>query len=108
MPTDSTTAVADIQLSDEVLTFCRNNDLMDHLGRAIDLARRYFSIVGDPVVRLVQDPEIDEWYLDVVIRVEGDEEARARADWEFLRSWATSTPWPAVHLIRLFFEIGTP
>jgi hypothetical protein len=105
MPTDWTTAVADLQLSDEVVAFCRNNDLLDHLGRAIDLARQYFSIVGDPVVRLEQDPEVDEWYLDLVIRVAGDEDACARADREYLRSWALSTPWPAVHLIRPLFDI---
>ena len=74
MTTDSTTAVADVQLSDEVLAFCRRHDLLDHLGRAIELARHHFSIVGDPVVKLEQDPEVDEWYLVLEIRVEGDED----------------------------------
>jgi hypothetical protein len=105
MPPDPTTAVADVPLSDEVRDFCRRNDLLDHLSRAIELARQYFSIVGDPVVRLQQDPEIGEWYLDVEISVRGDESECARADREYLRIWANSTPWPAVHLIRPLFDI---
>ena len=56
MTTNSATAVADVQLPDEVLAFCRSNDLLSHLGRAIELARQHFSIVGDPVVKLEQDP----------------------------------------------------
>ena len=40
MPPDSTAAVADVQLSDEVRDFCRRNDLLDHLTRAVELARQ--------------------------------------------------------------------
>ncbi len=105
MPPHPTTAVADVPLSDEVRDFCRRHDLLDHLGRAIGLARQYFSIVGDPVVRLEQDPEDGEWYLDPEIRVEGDEAECARADREYLRLWADSTPWPAGHLIQLFYGV---
>ncbi len=104
MPPGPTTAVADVPLSDEVRDFCRRHDLQHHLTRAVELARQYFSVVGDPAVRLQQDPEIGEWYLDVEIRVEGEESKCAPADREYLRAWANSTPWPAVHLIRLLFE----
>ena len=106
MPPDPTTAVADVPLTDEVRDFCRRHDLLVHLGRAIELARQYFSIAGDPVVKLEQDPEDGEWYLVLEIRVEGGESECARADREYLRSWANSTPWPAVHLIQLFYDIG--
>lgn len=105
MRTDPAGTVADVPLSANVLDFCRRHDLLDHLTRAIEIARRNFSIVGEPVVRLEQDPEIDEWYLDLEIPVEGEEAECARADREFLRSWVDSTPWPAVHLIRPIFDI---
>lgn len=104
MPAHPTT-VADLPLSDDVRAFCRRHDLLDHLGRAIELARENFAIVGDPEVRLEEDPEDGEWYLDLEIRVEGDEGECARADRVFLRSWVDSTPWPAVHLIRPLFDI---
>jgi hypothetical protein len=105
MPAHPSTDVAELQLSDEVRAFCQRHDLLDDLGRAVDLARQYFSIVADPVLRLEQDPEDGEWYLDVEIRVEGEESECARADREYLRAWANSTPWPAVHLIRPLFDI---
>jgi hypothetical protein len=60
MPPDPTTAVADVPLSDEVRDFCRRHDLLHYLSRAVELARQHFSIVGDPVVKLEQDPEDGE------------------------------------------------
>jgi hypothetical protein len=105
MPPDPTTAVADLPLSDEVRDFCRRHDLLDHLARAVELARQDFSIVGDPVVELEPDPEVDEWYLALEIRVRGEEEESIRAHMAYNRSWATSTPWPAVHLITLIADL---
>ncbi len=105
MITHSTTALADVQLSEDVLDFCRRNDLLDHLGRAIELARHHFSIVGDPVVKLEQDPEVDEWYLVLEIRVEGDEAGYIQAHKAYNRAWATSTPMPAVHLLTLHSDL---
>ena len=105
MPTNSTTAVADVQLSDEVSAFCQRHDLLDHLGRAIELARQCFSIVGDPVVELEQDPEDGEWYLVLEIRVRGDEGEYIEAHKAYNRSWATSTPWSPVHMITLLSDL---
>lgn len=105
MPTDSTTAVADAQLSDEVLAFCRDNDLLGHLGRAIELARRYFSIVGDPVVKLEQDPEDGGWYLVLEIRARGEEREFIQAHKDYNRSFANSTCSPAVHMITLMSDL---
>ncbi len=107
MPADPPTAVADLLLTDEVRAFCQRNDLLDHLRRAVELARQHFSVVGDPYVRLEQDPEIDEWYIDLEIRVVGEPGECARADREYLRSWVDSTSWPAVHLIRPLFDVVT-
>ncbi len=105
MPTDSTTAVAEIQLSDEVRAFCRSHQLLDKLGRAIELARQHFSIVGDPVVRLEQDPEVDEQYLVLEIRVSGDEDRSIQAHKDYNRAWANSTRWPEAHMITLFVNL---
>jgi hypothetical protein len=105
MPTDSTTTVADVQLTDEVHAFCQRHHLLDHLGRAIELARQHFSIVGDPVVKLEQDPEDGEWYLVLEIRVEGDEDESIQAHKDYNRAWANSTRWPEGPLISLFVDL---
>jgi hypothetical protein len=106
MPVNSTTAVADLSLTDEVRDFCQRNDLLDHLRRAVELARGHFSIVGDPVVKLEQDPEVEESYLVLEIRVRGQEDEWIQAHKEYNRSWATSTPWPQVHLISLISDLS--
>lgn len=105
MPADSTT-VADLPLTEEVRAFCRSHDLLEHLGRSMEFARNSFAIVGDPAIRLEEDPEDGERYLVLAIRVEGDECESARADQDYLRCWANSTPWPAVHLIRLVYDLA--
>jgi hypothetical protein len=104
MPADSTPAVADLSLTDEVRDFCQRNDLLDHLRRAVELARQHFSIVGEPKVLLQQDPEDGEWYLDLEIRVLDGESEYLRAHEAYTRSWVNSAPWPAVHLITLFTD----
>jgi hypothetical protein len=105
MPPDPTTAVADVPLTDEVRDFCRRHDLADHLGRAIELARQCFSIVGNPVVQLEEDPEDGEWYLVLEVRVRGEEDECSRAHKAYNRSWANSTPRPAVHMITLIVDL---
>ena len=104
MPADSTPAVADLPLTDEVRAFCERNDILDHLRRAVELAREHFSLVGEPKVLLQQDPEDGEWYLDLEIRVRDYDSEYVRAHEAYNRCWATSTPWPAVHLIALFTD----
>jgi hypothetical protein len=106
MPPDSTFASTDLRLFDDALAFCRHNDLLGHLGRAVELARRCFTIVGDPVVQLEQDPEVEELYLVLEIRVAEDEDESIEAQRTYSRSWATTTPWPAVHMISLICNLA--
>ena len=106
MPANPTAIVADLQLTDEVRDFCQRHDLLGHLGRAVELARQSFSIVGDPTVRLEQDPEDGEWYLVLEIRVQGEEAECIQAQKRYIRSWANSTTWPAVHMISLVCNLS--
>jgi hypothetical protein len=104
MPVHPTTAVAELSLPDDVRAFCRRHDLVDHLRRAIEIARQTFSIVGEPEVRLEQDPEDGDSYLVLGIRVRGDEGECIQAQKSFGRSWANSTDLPEVHMISLVCE----
>ena len=46
--------------------------VLSELSIAIDTARKCFSIIGNPAVDLVQDPETDACYLVIEIQVRGD------------------------------------
>jgi hypothetical protein len=98
------TAVADVQLPEEVRAFCQRHQLLDPLAKAIELAKRCFSMVDEPSVQLEQDPDDGEWYLVLEIRVKGEESESIQAHKEYVWSWANSTPWPEVSMIRLFVD----
>lgn len=104
MPAHPTATVADLPLSDEVRSFCARHDLRDHLVRAIDLARQSLAVVGEPQVRVEQDPDDGDSYLVLEIRVRGGEDECIRAQQDFARSWANSTEMPEVHMISLVCE----
>jgi hypothetical protein len=58
--------------SAEALEFCRSRGIVSRLGAAIDSAGNHFSIVGNPFVRLVQDPEVEGTsYVMIEIKVSG-------------------------------------
>ncbi len=54
------TAGTDAQLSKEVRAFCQRHQLLDHLAKAIELAKSCFTLVDEPSVKLEQDPEDGE------------------------------------------------
>jgi hypothetical protein len=105
MLSNSIRAGPDIPLSEEVHAFCQRHGLTDYLSMALGLARQCFPIVGDPTVQLEQDPEDGESYLVIEIRAGGGEEDCARSHRRYLSAWANTAPWPAVHLIRLLYDI---
>jgi hypothetical protein len=98
-------AGTEIALSDEVRAFCESRSIQDYLEKALELARQFFVIRGDPKIELEQDPEDGDSYLVVSIRVEGEDAACANAHALYLSAWANSVEWPTVHLIRLVHQI---
>jgi hypothetical protein len=58
--------------SAEALKFCLTKGIASELGMAIDSARKHFSIIGNPFINLVHDPEDDHTsYLVIEIQVRG-------------------------------------
>lgn len=61
-----------VHLSPEALSFCLAKGLRPELIVALDAARRFFSIIGNPVVELLAGPETaDTFYLIIELRVRG-------------------------------------
>jgi hypothetical protein len=57
------------RLSADALAFCRREGITSELILALDLVSQCFPIVGNPVVNLVQDPEVDR-AGDLVIEIQ--------------------------------------
>jgi hypothetical protein len=94
-------ALEDVPLSDEVREFCERHALFDHLAKALELARQYFTIVGDPVITWEQDPEIDDEYLVIAIRVRASVSECVAAEIRHAGAWTQFASLPEVRLIRL-------
>ncbi len=64
--------LAGAQISADALKFSISIGVASGLGVVIDSARKHFSIVGSPSVRLVRDPETEnESFLTIEIQVRG-------------------------------------
>jgi hypothetical protein len=98
-------AATEISLDDKSRLFCASHGLHDHVEKAVDFAKRFFLIIGDPTIELEQDPEDGESYLVVSIHVEGEDAACSEAHASYLSTWANSVEWPQVRLIRLIYHI---
>jgi hypothetical protein len=91
----------DVSLADEVREFCERHSLFGHLAKALELARQYFTIVGDPVVSWEHDPENDDEYLVVEIRVQASVSECVAYEIQHARAWTQFASLPEVRLIRL-------
>ena len=101
MLSNAAPTLEEVPLSDEVREFCERHALFGHLAKALELARQYFTIVGDPVISWEQDPEEDDEYLVLEIRVQASVSECVAADFQHARAWAQFASLPEVRLIRL-------
>jgi hypothetical protein len=101
MESNSALAIEDVPLSDEVREFCERHVLFGHLAKALELARECFRIVGDPVISWEHDPENDDEYLVLTVKVQGTVSECVESNGRFLRAWGKVAALPEVRLIRL-------
>jgi hypothetical protein len=97
--------LAGARTSAEALQFCLANGIAPELAMAIDSTRKNFSIVGSPIVNLVQDPEVDRTsYLVIEIQVRGTVRDNVMSHREFARE-AAKLLGSKRGLIKLHYEI---
>jgi hypothetical protein len=94
-------ALEDVPLSDEVRELCERHLLFGHLAKALELAREHFTIVRDPVISWEHDPENDDEYLVLDVKVQGSVSECVESNWRFLRAWGKVASLPESRLIRL-------
>jgi hypothetical protein len=94
-------AATETPLSEEVREFCERHALIDHLVKAMELARECFTIVGEPGVQLEQDPEDGDEYLVLDIQVRSSVSECVESNVRFARAWTEFAELPEIRLIRL-------
>lgn len=93
--------VEDVPLTDGVRAFCERHSLFDHLTKALERAKESFTIIGGPVISWEQDPEEEDEYLVVRVKVQGTVSECVESNRRFLRAWGKVASLPEVRLIRL-------
>jgi hypothetical protein len=78
------------RLTGEVREFCARKQIEDEVHATIRLARDHFAIVGEPVFRVVNDPDCGEHYVGIHVRAEGRPEDVFRQSEAFLDSFVHS------------------
>jgi hypothetical protein len=83
---------------------CLRIGVVSELSLAIETARKCFSIIGNPAVDLVQDPETDASYLVIEIQVRGDVRDNVMAHRTLARETARLLG-PRREIISLHYDI---
>jgi hypothetical protein len=89
----------------DALEFCTRNHLLSDLAKAIETARKSFSIPGSPSVYLEQGPEEREKFAVLEIWVEGDVPENLQRYKSYLREWSRIVDNKVNSLIRLIYNI---
>jgi hypothetical protein len=98
-------SLAGARLTSDALSFCHREGIASELSLALDLARQCFAIVGNPVVNLVPDPEVDgASYLVIEIQVRGGVKETVSAHKQFALE-ASQRLGSKRELIRLHYVI---
>jgi hypothetical protein len=92
------------RLADDVREFCARKQIEDEVHATIRLARVHFAIVGEPVFRVVNDPDCGEYYVGIHVRAEGRPEHVFRQSEAFLDSFLESIDPHKQRFINLIYH----
>jgi hypothetical protein len=88
----------------EVCLFCSENGIEREIEETIDLARRHFTLIGEPSFEVVDDPEHGESYVGVHIRAQGGPEDIFRRRRVFSDAFRDSVGREKRRLINLIYH----
>ena len=74
-------------LASEVREFLVQKQIEDEVRKTISLAKEHFTIIGEPLLDLVSDPECGEHSVGIHVRAEGRPEQVFRQSEAFLDSF---------------------
>lgn len=93
-----------VLLSDEVLTFCAQRQIIDHFQRALRLAQQSFHDLTNIEVKVENDPESEDEWLVILVQVHGEIEQVLDMYDAYTRKLIRAIPWPSRDRIRLIYD----
>lgn len=82
----------------------RRNRIEHEVRQTLTLARRHFSLVGQPSFKIVDDPECHENYLAIHVDVSGEPELVFQRSEDFLDEFVTAIDKSKQRLISLVYH----
>ena len=97
--------VRSVLLTDEVRSLSLQWQVSSYLQKALRLAQRTFSGLEGIVVTAEDDPETDEEWIAVLVRVKGNIHDVLDMYDTYTRGYVETVPWPARDKIRLVYDL---
>lgn len=95
----------EIDLSPEVTDFCNRKGITGYIKTAIKIIRRSFVSIKEMEFIIEQDPEIDNEWLLIDIKVDGTVEELLTAYDNYIEEWVSNAPEMARDNIKLSYGI---
>lgn len=92
-------------LTDEVRSFSAKYQISSYLQKALRLARRTFISLEHIEVTPEVDPETDEEWIAISVKVRGEVMQVLDMYDDYTRKFVESVPWPAREKIRLVYDL---
>jgi len=96
---------ANLAVSPELLSQCERSGVLPYLNTALALVSECFLDVAGMALEMQEDPEVDESWYSLCVRVRGENETLLRAFDAYTRLWVTRVPWPHSNRIRLSLDV---
>jgi len=81
--------------------FIEENNLHSYLQKIENMIAKSFSTIISINKTIEIDPEMDDKWLSINIKVDGDAEMIAKEYIDFTKKYVKEIPWPENNLIRL-------
>ncbi len=104
-PSTPTNGLAELA-SDDVLEFCRQNNIADELNTALGLTEKCFWH-SDIKLEKVNDPEIDDIQIVISVSIRNRSREEILAAYRaYRKEFTKNVPWPQRSFIRLSYDLA--
>jgi hypothetical protein len=80
----------EMKATNDVNEFCEKLAIKDDVAKTLSLARRHFSVLGDPWYEIIEDSESQECYLAIHVNADGSTDEVFEQSESFLDAFVTN------------------
>jgi len=93
------------EVTDEILRFCYNHEIVKYLRPVISLIEECFSSFYEPYLEIEEDPESDREWITFGINIKGEVKEGLEHYNNYVTQFVSKVPWPEREKFRLSYNI---